>query len=452
MYTDDDIIAAIITPPGEGGLGAIRCAGSGARALCAPFLRWTTSPEPFHLTHTIFSIPSASTPLDEVMAVWMPAGKSYTGDEQVEIFTHGGRIVLQQVLRALFDAGARPAEPGEFTRRAFLSGRIDLTRAEAVAELISAKSEFAYGAARDNLFGETAGVVERLRERLTELAAELEANVDFPEEEIQPDDYQRLVVSCRRLAVEVLSLADSYRRGAVVRDGFKVALAGRPNAGKSSLFNALLGRHRALVSETAGTTRDYLSEWITLGGFAVELIDTAGLRDSAERLERAGQELSRTLIDAAHLTLWIVDSAESEWGAECHNDLSSYVDRNILVVVNKIDLGGATTNLASAGDIRISCKTGAGLSELEGLLLAQIEALAPDQTDGMVVTSERHHRKLLAAHEALERARTGLEHRLSPELIAFEVGQARNALDEITGAVYTDDLLERIFSKFCIGK
>ncbi|HSH00331.1 MAG TPA: tRNA uridine-5-carboxymethylaminomethyl(34) synthesis GTPase MnmE [candidate division Zixibacteria bacterium] len=452
MYRDGDIIAAIITPPGEGGLGAIRCAGPGARKLCAPFLSWATIPEPFHLIHTTFSIPSASAPLDEVMAVWMPSGKSYTGEEQVEIFTHGGRVVLQQVLRALFDAGARPAEPGEFTRRAFLSGRIDLTRAEAVAELISAKSEFAYRAARDNLFGETASVVTHLRERLIELAAELEANVDFPEEEIQPEDHERLVGSCARLAQEIASLAASYRRGVVVRDGFKVALAGRPNAGKSSLFNALLGRHRALVSETPGTTRDYLSEWITLGGFAVELIDTAGLRDSSERLERAGQELARALIDAAHLTLWIVDSAEPDWVVDYRADLRSYAEREMLVVVNKIDLLASAPTPTDDRELCVSCATGAGLGALEARLVAQIEALAPDQTDGMIVTSERHQRKLLAAHEALERARAGLEEGLSPELIAFEISGACAALDEITGAVYTDDLLERIFSKFCIGK
>jgi len=326
-----EIIAAIITPPGEGGVGAIRVAGDGALALCAPFLNWgggdgnphtSDAPEAFMMRYSSFVKTPGGAALDETLAVWMPRGKSYTGDEQVEIFCHGGMIVLRSILQTLFDAGAKPAEPGEFTKRAFLNGRIDLTRAEAVAEMISAKSEFALGAARDNLFGKTGDLIKNMRERLVTLLATLESYVDFPEEEIDSDDYKLLLAICNEVNDSLSALIDSYRGGALIRDGFKIALAGRPNAGKSSLFNALLRKNRAIVSQSPGATRDYLSEWISLGEFTVMITDTAGLRETSEEIESQGQEFARRILGEADLTLWLVDSSVDSWPDEARTDLS----------------------------------------------------------------------------------------------------------------------------------
>ena len=460
--THSDVIAAIITPPGEGGLGALRVAGAGSLELCGPLLGWqTVHPESFHMRLTTCVHPQSGDALDEVMAVWMPAGKSYTGDEQVEIFTHGGRITLKNILHALFDAGARPAEPGEFTRRAFLAGRIDLSEAEAVAEIISAKSDFAYRAARDNLFGKTSALVDSLRTRVTKLAAFLEANVDFPEEDIETEDYREVTELCRESQDTLKRLIDSYSGGKIIRDGFKVALCGAPNSGKSSLFNALLKTHRALVSETPGTTRDYLSEWIQIGDIAVELSDTAGLRDDAGEIEAAGQEFARRIAEQSDLALWLIDVSESNWSQNLSKSFAANLDHCILIA-NKTDLLDKTKlpgldqlaqkHFPRKKLIPISCKTGAGLDALESALETEINLRLPDQTDAYIVTSERHKQKFSEARAALDKVASGLSDNASPELIAFDVRQALNALDEITGKVYTEDLLDIVFANFCVGK
>ncbi len=463
MSGDNELIASIITPPGEGGVGAIRVAGVGARDFCAPFIGWSDTPiDAFHLKLTTFSLPHTGETLDEVMAVWMPSGRSYTGDEQVEVYCHGGRVVLLNILRALYDAGARAAEPGEFTKRAFLSGRIDLTKAEAVAEVISANSQRAYSAARDNLFGSTAKQVENLRELTVKLAATFEAQVDFPEEEISPDEYDKLVSDVGAIRTAIQRLIDSYQSGAVIRDGFKVALCGRPNAGKSSLFNALLKKNRAIISSTPGTTRDYLSEWIELGGYAVEITDTAGMRETTDDIESAGQQFTTEIATAAHLVLWLVDCSAERWKADALADLRNEhtPDSKTAVVCNKTDLLNAPVtseenllvNDTGYQTIPVSCKTGEGLDELEHFILTRIEALSQDQTDGNVITNERHKQKLQEALDGLEAVASGLKNHVSPELCAFDMKTVLRALDEITGKVYTDDLLEVVFSSFCIGK
>ncbi|MCH9032134.1 MAG: tRNA uridine-5-carboxymethylaminomethyl(34) synthesis GTPase MnmE [candidate division Zixibacteria bacterium] len=458
-----EIIAAIITPPGEGGVGAIRVAGDGALALCAPFLNWgerkdgsgggSDTPEAFMMRYSPFAKSPGGEALDETLAVWMPRGKSYTGDEQVEIFCHGGMIVLRSILQTLFDAGAKPAEPGEFTKRAFLNDRIDLTRAEAVAEMISAKSEFALGAARDNLFGKTGDLIKSMRERLVTLLATLESYVDFPEEEIDSDDYDLLLSICEEVTGTLSALIDSYRGGALIRDGFKIALAGRPNAGKSSLFNALLRKNRAIVSQSPGATRDYLSEWITLGEFTVMITDTAGLRETSEEIESQGQNFAKRILSEANLTLWLVDSSIDSWPTDAKSDLSEADLARTLIVANKTDLAhkefGIELNVKT---YPLSCKTGEGLAELEKIVLEFILKSMPDQTDGLIVTSERHLNKFREALGQMRLVMEGIAEKKSPELIAFDARQATRALDEITGVVYTDDILEQIFSKFCIGK
>lgn len=471
-----EIIAAIITPPGEGGVAAVRIAGSGSVKLCSALLNWseTTAPSPFHLQYTNFDSQSenheSSTerPLDEVMAVWMPEGHSYTGDEQVEIFCHGGQHAAPNILQALFKAGARAAEPGEFTRRAFLSGRIDLTRAEAVAEMIGAKSDFAYRAARDNLFGRTAEVVNDLRDNIMNLAATLEASIDFPEEGLDTTDLSAALAILEKTKNSLSKLISSYSAGSIIRDGFHVAICGRPNAGKSSLFNVLLNRTRAIVSETPGATRDYLSEWIQLQGVAVELSDTAGLTeiganvtsDVSANIESQSQSFSREKIENADLLLWVVDSADKQWRKELKIDLAEWPGDKTLLAFNKSDLQGESVadsdsyscNGRIYPSVSISCQSGEGIELLREKLTQNVSSRLSDQTDGLTVTNLRHKQKMEQALALLSEVRENMLQDQSPELLAFDVRQAQKALDEITGVIYTEETLGAIFANFCVGK
>jgi tRNA modification GTPase len=433
--------------------------------------------------------------IDEVTAVYMPAGKSYTGLDQVEIYCHGGRQVALTILNEIVSSGARAAEPGEFTKLAFLSGRIDLTRAEAVAEIIGANTTTSYQAAREHLLGTYSEHINRLQQKIIDIISEVETSIDFPEEDVDTLEVKGLIESVDETIESIKKLAETYTGGRIIREGYTVAIAGRPNAGKSSLFNLLLRQERALVTPTPGTTRDYLSEWIDLGGFAVQLIDTAGLRGKGGLIEKAGQKSAMKIVSDADLVLWMVDLSERNWGNKLRLDFSFVKKHNSLLIGNKIDivpdyrkLCGRLANLcgwqtsssapyynqfvgqnSGSSDRRmsepqglrptngqnlipISCLTGKGISGLKKKLLECINQRMPDLTSGLVVTSARHQQKLQAALKNLRRAKKKMKSGESPELTAFDLRQAATAINEITGKVYTEDILQRIFSKFCIGK
>jgi len=394
--------------------------------------------------------------IDEVTAVYMPEGKSYTGLQQVEIYCHGGRQIVTKILNELLASGARAAEPGEFTKLAFLSGRIDLTRAEAVAEIIGANTTTSYQAAREHLLGTYSEHINMLRQKIIDIISEIEASIDFPEEDVDTLEEKRLIESVDEIIGSINQLAETYTGGRIIREGYTVAIAGRPNAGKSSLFNLLLRQERALVTPTPGTTRDYLSEWIDLGGFAVNLIDTAGLRGRGGPIEKAGQKSAMKIVSNADLLLWMVDLSEQDWEVTLQADipfLKKYVN---LLVGNKIDLlKDYRKVLGQAKDTDltpISCLTGKGINTLKKKLLECINERMPDLTSGVVVTSARHQQKLKQSVKYLRAAKKKMSQSDSPEITAFELRQAAGAIDEITGKVYTEDILERIFSKFCIGK
>jgi tRNA modification GTPase len=452
--SDDDTIVAIITPPGEGGIAAIRMAGPASRTIASQFLCSSTGEStewlPFMLRFGQFRS-RAGESLDEVMSVFMPHGRSYTGLEQVEIFCHGGRLVVRRILDELIAAGARPADPGEFTRTAFLNGRIDLARAEAVAEMISANTDISFRASREHLMGAYSEHITQLREQLVKVCAEVEASIDFPEEEISPAGREELTVALSKVEQELHTLIDSYRGGKIINEGFRVAIGGRPNAGKSSLFNLLLRQERALVNPIPGTTRDYISEWIDIEGFKVNIIDTAGLRSRGGSVEKQGQERAREIIKESHLLLWIVDLSQKSWEKTLDTDLASLPVGERLIIGNKTDLLPKKAAVRSIG-IQISCHTGAGLAQLHQTLLTRINAKMPDLTSGLVVTSARHKQKLSAALKSARTAKSKISEGESPELIAFDLREAANFLDEITGKLYTEQILERIFAKFCIGK
>lgn len=450
-----ETIVAIITPPGEGGLAAVRVAGPSSRRVVGKHFLPTSKGRltPFLLRHGIFQDTNGKL-IDEVTAVFMPRGRSYTGLDQVEIFCHGGRLIVREILDEILKSDVRVAEPGEFTKLAFLTGRIDLTKAEAVAELIRANTEHSGAVAQEHLAGALTEHVSSIRLQIVDSLSELEARIDWPDEDLQLPSLETLEESVNRLIDSVDKLAKSFQGGKIVREGYLVAVCGRPNAGKSSLFNILLKQERALVAPSPGTTRDYLSEWIDIGGIAVNLIDTAGLRTHGRAVERAGQKQATGLIQKADLVLWVVDAAQKGFRSRLANDLMSIAHKEIMVVANKLDLVNETDSLESDKSISvgISCHTKAGLSLLRQLLRERIETRLPDLTDGLVVTSARQQKKLVESRRALKRARSKMHLSESPELIVFELQEAVRSLDELTGRITTEDVLNQIFSKFCVGK
>lgn len=457
---DGDTIAAIITPPGEGGISAIRLAGRQSLSLLTKHYRSSIGKEseafqPFLMRFGHF-IDHQKKDIDEILAVFMPKGHSYTGQEQAEIFCHGGNQTAKKILNSLIKSGARAAEPGEFTKMAFLSGRFDLSKAEAVAELISANTEKSFEVAKEHLLGGYSGTVESLREKLIELIAEVEASIDFPEEEIEPQKQAELLMTLSEIENAVGELAASYQGGRIINEGFKIAICGRPNAGKSSLFNLLLKQERALVTPTPGTTRDYLSEWIELDGYAVNLIDTAGLRTGGGTIEKAGQSSARKIMKQSDLILWMIDLSQKNWQKDLESDLKSDWHKNVLLAGNKADKIKTGKSKKSVSDglhiIQISCATKSGLGKLKKEMLKRVNDSMPDLTSGQIVTSARHQQKLKEALKRIKTTAIKLKQNASPELTAFDLRQAADSLAEITGRICNDDILGRIFSKFCIGK
>lgn len=458
----DETIVAIITPPGTGGIAALRLAGRQSLSILKQHFKSSTKTvTPFMLRYGTF-VTSGNNPVDEVMAVYMPQGNSYTGLDQVEIFCHGGSQVASVLLTEIVSSGARVAEPGEFTKLAFLSGRIDLSRAEAVAEIIAANCDRSYQAAREHLLGDYSEHIIVLRKKLISIIAEVEAGIDFPEEEIDAAELKKLSTGIKELENQVSDLAESYTGGRVLTEGFKVAIAGRTNAGKSSLFNRLLRHQRAIVNPIAGTTRDYLSEWIDLGGYAVNIVDTAGLRRTSGSIEKTGQASAKKIIAESDLVLWVVDCSSKGWEKQAINDIKRLSYKNITIVVNKVDLLGdnSLTSLSSnkkqakpaPASVLVSCLTGKGIKGLQQELIGLIAADMPDLTSGLVVTSKRHQQKLARAKKHLERAGRKIRLNESPELAALDLRLAGSELDEITGKIYNEEILAQIFSKFCVGK
>ncbi len=453
-----DTIVAVITPPGEGGIAALRIAGPRSRKILTDHFRPKFQDhvdfQPFHMHYGLF-VDRNGEVVDEVMAVYMPENQSYTGREQAEIYCHGGRQVVRRIQEIIVADSARIAEPGEFTKLAFLAGRIDLTRAEAVAEIIAANTESSYSTARNHLLGAYHSHVKNMRDNMIDLIAEVEASIDYPEEELDPADKGKLVNKITIVADEVKSLADSYRSGRIINEGFRIVISGRPNAGKSSLFNLLLRQERALVTPTAGTTRDYLSEWIDLEGFKVNLVDTAGLRQTSGRIEKEGQKSARKIMEGADFIVWMVDLTRKNWDKELAIDIGDLKDNHIILLGNKLDClkKSAARNFPEGYDVvTISCKTGVGIDELKARLAHYINVGMPDLTSGIIVTSARHHQKLTESLKHLRSARKKIDQGETPELTAFDLRQAVGCIDEITGKVYNEDILGRIFSKFCIGK
>lgn len=470
----EDTICAIATAPGEGGIGVVRISGEKAVEIASGVVCLTSGRTLSEVTsHTLYQADIvgalsenaaarrlSSTPIDQALAVVMRAPRSYTAEDVVEIHCHGGAFVLQCLCEALIAAGARMAQPGEFTKRAFLNGKLDLTQAEAVLDTIRAKTATSLRLAQEQLRGSLSKEVNLIRERLIHLLAHVEAAIDFTDEGITFIPERDLLQGIESTLEQLSRLVESYQEGRILREGITAAIVGRPNVGKSSLLNALLRTDRAIVTPIPGTTRDVLEETLNIRGVPVRLLDTAGLRDATDVVEREGVRRSRAAMEQADLLLLLLDGSMPPH-PEDRVLGSAGRDKKMILVINKSDLPHGicpedlqTLRQAIAADatVWISARTGAGLDDLRDAIRYLVLRPELESGEAAVVTALRHRTGLVKAMEALRGASESIQNHLSPEFIALDLRGALDALGDIVGATTTDDILDHVFSRFCIGK
>lgn len=460
MHPPEETIAALATPPGEGALAVLRLSGPQARAALEQLLPATSRPPrllPRRL-HTLHLVDRDGRPLDEVLAAWMPGPRSYTGEDVVEISTHGGPATVRAILDALFALGLKAAHAGEFSYRAFLNGRLDLTQAEAVAELIHSRSEGARRLALQQLGGSLSRRLAPLRASLLGLLRDLEAGIDFAEEDIEFVSRETLAATVAQLREDMAALMAGAEDGLLLREGVSVALLGAPNVGKSSLFNALLGEPRAIVTAEPGTTRDLLRESWQQAGLLFSLIDTAGLRKPEAEAERQGIARSAATAASARISLWICDGSRAPSADEAER-LRALQHESALLVVNKADLPGFEaapyTALLPAGvrSLAVSALSGEGLATLrEALLTLATGGRQQALLELEFALNRRQSARLRAAQAVLERLDAASVAALEVELLARELREALMALDELSGRALSEAVLAEIFSHFCVGK
>ncbi len=453
-----DTIVAISTPIGEAGLAVVRVSGPNALTVAdrvfTPVGKSSLQPSSA-ATHTIHygHIVRDGSRVDEVLLSVLRAPRTFTREDMVEVSCHGGLLPAKLVLDTILAGGARLAEPGEFTKRAFLNGRIDLAQAEAVADLIHSRTELALSAAHEQLAGHLSRRIEQLRDDLTRTLAHVEAHIDFPDEDILPDTRSRLVGRLEKAAIFIEELLRTAPEGQLLRRGVRAAIVGRPNAGKSSLLNQLLGHDRAIVSPIAGTTRDTIEETANIRGIPVIFIDTAGLREASDSLEAEGVRRSKATLEKAELILHVVDATEpitdKDWRL-----LEDSVNKKRIVVRNKIDLARDTVWNDSFGitAISVSSLTGEGLETLKDTIKSLLWSGGVGGEMLQVMINSRHQEALRRAHFSTTHATDALRNDQSLELVALDLRIAFNAVGEIVGKTTTEDLLDSIFSQFCLGK
>lgn len=453
-------VAAIATPPGPGGIGIIRISGSLAlpilTSLFSPNCK-TTEYRSHRLYYGWIKDPQTKQPIDEVMAVFMQAPKTYTREDIVEIQCHGSYLVLQDILSQVITLGATLADPGEFTKRAFLNGRIDLTQAEAVIELLQAKTREGLGLAMSQLQGRLGAVVGSIRTALISLRAIIEVAIDFPDDDVEIINARAMGEKLdRQILIPLQELIRSAKQGKIFRDGISVIILGHPNVGKSSLLNALLREERAIVTAIPGTTRDTIEEFLDIKGMPVRIIDTAGIRDNAEEVEEMGIVRARKKLAEADLVLLIVDGTQPPTDDDARL-YESIGDKKILLVVNKIDLACQDPALFAAAfpaipRVFISARTHAGVTDLENTLFTLVTGGSDWDPGYACVPNVRQRTSLEKSLSAAKRVAEGLTTDLPPDLLAIELQSALDHLGDITGETTTDDILDLIFEQFCIGK
>jgi len=469
-----DTICAVATPAGEGGIGIIRISGPDTLAIASRFIRirsgiplCTIESHRLHLADILrvdVSLPEAAlgfqTPIDEALVVYMKAPRSYTAEDVLEIHAHGSQAVLAMISASCLQAGCRLATPGEFTKRAFLNGRLDLSQAEGVLATIKATSEQSLAIAQRHLRGDLKQEVDELRSRLLAMLAQLEAGIDFVEEDIAFVGRDELMKVLRETADVVGAALNSSRTGRVLREGARVVIVGRPNVGKSSLLNRLLGDSRAIVTNTPGTTRDLIEETVHFDGCTLSLVDTAGLRETSDESEREGMRRTEEAVRDADLLIVVIDATDLIQTARLF-DTTLFDGRDFVVALNKIDLLtpsqvedlSACLSLPDEGvPLPISTVTGEGLKTLREIITDRVGLRILEPAQSVTITNVRHQEILLRCRDYLAKALESIESGAPPECVAVDLRGAADALGEITGAITSDEVLNRIFSQFCIGK
>lgn len=457
---EHDLIAAVATGEGRSAIGIIRISGPGAAACAGTVFTpkdgkplWEKTPGKL-VYGTLRD--SENRPLDHILATWSPAGRSYTGEETAELQCHGSPMVLSMAMEALFAHGARQAGPGEFTRRAFLNGRLDLTQAEAVMDLIDASSPAAARQAAGQLSGALFHRVEEVYDGLVDVMAHFHAVLDYPDEDLDPFTAQTVEEALEKAGTGLTALLDTYGRGRVVREGIPTAIVGRPNVGKSTLLNALVGYERAIVTDIPGTTRDTVEETCVLGGVLLRLIDTAGLRETADPVELLGVERSRQAMEQAELIFAVVDMS-ADLTAEDGNMLRAVSEsgKPWILVASKKDLVKNSCSLGLVGGdtppVEVSALTGEGLDRL-GEVVAELFPQGAGETAGDLLTNARQAEAAARAKASVDRAMGALRAGVTPDALLTDVEEALAALGELTGKTVREDVTDRIFQRFCVGK
>lgn len=447
MNTINDTICAISTPHGSGGIAVARVSGPAAIQITEKIWRGKKLEDvTSHTAHLGEVLDSSGEILDQAVVTVFKAPSSYTSEDTVEISVHGSRWIQRELINSLINAGARLAERGEFTSRAFAAGRFDLAEAEAVADLIASSSRAAHRIAINQMRGSVSRRLDTLRQSLIELASLLELELDFSEEDVEFASRERLLQLASETRTEIERLVQSFNTGAAIKDGIPVAIIGKTNAGKSSLLNALLGDDRAIVSDIHGTTRDIVEDTIEIGDYLVRFQDTAGLRSTDDAIERIGIDRSYKAANSASIIIHVIDSTDNSSSAERLDDFDS---ERIITVFNKSDL---TTVAIPQDAISISAKTGAGIDTLRNTLLARIDRFADRENGEVMLTNARHAQALSQASKSITDFIAALEAQIPTDLAAQLLRETLHHLSTVTGSITTPDILQSIFTKFCIGK
>jgi len=458
-----DTIVALATPSGSGAIAIIRLSGADAIPIASKLFRSVSGKSiGKQLTHTVHfgHIVDGSRVLDEVLLTIFKNPNSYTGEDVIEISCHGSLYIQQEIIQLALRNGCRMANPGEFTLRAFLNGKLDLSQAEAVADLIASDNEASHKIAMQQMRGGFSSEIAKLREELLNFASLIELELDFSEEDVEFADRKQFAALLERISVVLKRLIDSFAVGNVIKNGIPIAIVGEPNVGKSTLLNAILNEERAIVSEIAGTTRDTIEDEISIGGIGFRFIDTAGIRETEDVVERIGVKKTFEKIDQAQVVIYLFDSTEyraqsARFKVELEKIKHKYPQKPLIVLANKIDLIDDKQIAEIQNEIPeiqlLSAKAGFGVEQLTHTLLNLINtgALRNNET---IITNTRHYDALLKAFEEIKKVRQGLETGLSGDLLAIDIRQALYHFGEITGEITNDDLLGNIFANFCIGK
>ena len=446
------IITALATPPGTSGIAVIRCSGANCiKNVTSIFKGPNLDKVPANTIHFGKILDITGRVIDEVLVSVFRAPKSYTGEDSVEISCHGGIVVIQQILECLYAVGCQPAQPGEFTKRAFLNGKIELSQAEAVADVIHAKSKRALALAERQLEGKLGQHIQHFRQQIIDLTALVELELDFIEEDVEFASRDRLISLIDELRLEIQALLRTYESGKIVRDGVRTAIVGKPNVGKSTLLNTLLGQERAIVSEIAGTTRDVIDvEW-SIDGLLYRLIDTAGLRVTQDIIEAEGVKRSIIEMDKADMILFLIDSTdpdfESEW-KKAEDLRKEKIHVKLLICATKSD----QKHIHKENVLPISAKTGDGINSLRTAMRDAVTLSGVGEESSLMVTSARHYQALEKADGFLESAKKAVQSNISGEFLSSDLRSALYQLGTITGVITNEDVLDSVFSRFCIGK